>query len=136
MSFRVNFEKIHNFNFRVAILQIICTISNYIGTLNKKITSYSLYSQLKTLKAKIFISGFPKKACQGCHISKRARGIIFQLVSFNALGSKSMKTKAKCFANTIRELFCSRHFVTQINQSSVVGQHILYRMSVLRINTK
>ena len=87
----MNFEKIHNLNSRVAIFKIICTISNYIGTLNKKITSYSSYSQLKTLKATIFISGFPKKACQGCHISKRARGIIFQLVSFNALGFRVQK---------------------------------------------
>ena len=59
----------------------------------------------------MYVSGFPKKACQGCHISEGAGRIIFQLVSFYALGSKSMETKVKCFVNTIRELFPSRHFV-------------------------
>ena len=59
----------------------------------------------------MYVSGFPKKACQGCHISEGAGRIIFQLVSFYALGSKSMKTKVKCFRITLRELFPSRHFV-------------------------
>ena len=77
MSFRIIFEKIHNFSFRIAIFQIIWTILNFIGTLNKKVTSYSSYLQFKILKTTIYISGFPKKACQGCHISEGAGRIIF-----------------------------------------------------------
>ena len=48
-------------------------------------------------------------------ISEGAGRIIFQLVSFNALGSKSMKTKVNCFGNQIRGLFPSRHFVHDVN---------------------
>ena len=99
MSFRVNFEKMHNFNFRVAILQIICTISNYIGTLNKKITSYSSYSQLKTLKATIFITGFPKKARQGCHISEGTQQNWKKCIAAKYLKGKNKIPPIRCFRN-------------------------------------
>ena len=66
-------------------------------------------------KYTILVSGFQKKACQGCHISEGAGRIIFQLVSFYALGSKSMETKVKCLGNTIRELFPSRLYVAAID---------------------
>ena len=44
-------------------------------------------------------------------ISEGARGIIFSLVSFNALGSKCMETTVKSVANSFQELFHSRHYV-------------------------
>ena len=56
------------FVFRVAILVKIQPIFNQIGALIKKITSDSSFLWLKTLKSTICSSGFPKKACQGCHI--------------------------------------------------------------------
>ena len=40
------------------------------GTLIKKLTPYSAYLWPKTLKFEIQNSGFPKNACQGCHISE------------------------------------------------------------------
>ena len=43
------------------------------GTLIKKIKSDSSYLWLKTMESEIYISGFPKKACQGCHISELAQ---------------------------------------------------------------
>ena len=82
------------------------------ATLNKKGTSLSKYIWLKLLFSEIYISGVPKKACQGCHISEGARGIILNLVSFNALGSKSNKTWVKSVANSFQELFQSRYFVS------------------------
>ena len=42
-------------------------------TLIKKIKSDSSYLWLKTMESEIYISGFPKKACQGCHISELAQ---------------------------------------------------------------
>ena len=71
----------------------------------------------------MYVSGFPKKACQGCHISEGAGRIIFQLVSFYALGSKSMETKVKCFGNPIRELFPSRHFVTLLKITKELAEN-------------
>ena len=43
------------------------------GTLIKKIMSDSSYLWLKTMEFEIYISGFQKKACQGCHISELAQ---------------------------------------------------------------
>ena len=40
---------------------------------DQKVTLYSAYLWLKTIENEIYFSGFPKKACQGCHISKGAR---------------------------------------------------------------
>ena len=51
------------------------------GTLIKKITSDSSYLWLKTMKSEIYISGFPKKACQGCHISEGAIRIFKKLMN-------------------------------------------------------
>ena len=42
------------------------------GTLIKKLTSDPSYLWLKIMESDIYNSGFPKKACQGCHISKLA----------------------------------------------------------------
>ena len=81
------------------------------GTLIKKVRSDSAYLGSKTIKYEIYFSGFPKKACQGCHISEGARRIIFLLMSFNALGSLSMETKVKWLGIAIQELLHSRHFV-------------------------
>ena len=55
-------------NFRVAIFMVIWPILNWIGTLINKGTSDSSYLWLKTFKSVFCFSGFPKKACQGCHI--------------------------------------------------------------------
>ena len=41
------------------------------GTLIKQLIPYSAYLWPKTLKSEIYNSGFPKNACQGCHISER-----------------------------------------------------------------
>ena len=56
------------FIFRVAIYVRIWVIWTQIGTLIKKIIPDSEYLCLKTLKSEFLFSGFPKKACQGCHI--------------------------------------------------------------------
>ena len=61
--------------FRVAILQQIQWYLNQMGTLIKKVTSDSAYLCSKTPKSEIYNSGFPKKVCQGCHISERYDGI-------------------------------------------------------------
>ena len=55
----------------------------------------------------IFHSTLYTKKCN----SEGASGIIFNLVSFNALGSQSNETKVKSVANTFQELFQSGHFV-------------------------
>ena len=62
-------SKIQFLIFRVAILKQIQQYLNSMGTLIKKVTSDSAYLWPKTLKSKKINSGFPKKACQGCHIS-------------------------------------------------------------------
>ena len=46
------------------------------GTLIKKVSADLSYLRLETLKSEITFSGFPKKACQGCHISEGARTIL------------------------------------------------------------
>ena len=75
----------------------------------------------------IYSSGFPKKACRGCHISEGARRIIFILVAFNALGSKSMETNVKSVANQTQGFFLSRHFVgggaVERRKTAVQRQH-------------
>jgi len=40
------------------------------GTLIKKVTPDSAYLWLKTMEYEFYFSGFPEKACQGCHISE------------------------------------------------------------------
>ena len=54
--------------FRVAIFVKIWVIFIKIGTLIKNVIPYSRYLSPKTLKSAFWFSGFPKKACQGCHI--------------------------------------------------------------------
>ena len=61
------------------------------GTLIKKVTSDSAYLWPKTLKSKNFNSGFPKKACQGCHISERC-GRISKKIMVGKSVSKLSKT--------------------------------------------
>ena len=39
----------------------------------KEITPDSSYSWSKTLESEFYFSGFPEKACQGCHISELAQ---------------------------------------------------------------
>ena len=50
------------------------------GTLTKKVTADSSYLWLKTLKSIICFSGFPKKACQGCHISEGTGTILIKII--------------------------------------------------------
>ena len=45
-------------------------------------TSDSSYLLLKTLKPLIHFSGFPKKACQDCHISEGAGTILIKIIFF------------------------------------------------------
>ena len=59
--------------FRVAMFMVIWPIQNWMGTLINKGTSDSSYLWLKTLKSVFCFKGFPKKACQGCHISELAQ---------------------------------------------------------------
>ena len=66
--------------FRVAISMVICNIWNQMGTLIRKVISDSSYLCLKTLKSIICFSGFPRKACQGCHISEGARTILIKII--------------------------------------------------------
>ena len=54
--------------FRVAIYMEIRPVWFWMGTLIKKVTWYSSYLWFEMLKSEICFSGFPKKACQGCHI--------------------------------------------------------------------
>ena len=63
-------SKAQIFIFRVAIFMQFQQISNRMVTLIKKIIPDLWYLWLKTLKTEIEFSGFPKKACQGCHISE------------------------------------------------------------------
>ena len=65
--------------FRVAIFTKIQQILSIRGTLIKKIISDSPYLWLKTMKSEICFSGFPKKACQGCHISQGASTIFLKI---------------------------------------------------------
>ena len=62
-------SKIQVLIFRLAIFKQIKQYLNSMGTLIKKVTSHFAYLWPKTLKSKNFNSGFPKTACQGCHIS-------------------------------------------------------------------
>ena len=61
------------------------------GTLIKKVTPDSAYLWPKTLKSKFQNSGFPKKACQGCHISERC-GRISKKIMVGKSVSKLSKT--------------------------------------------
>ena len=56
----------------VAIFQIMCTILVSIGTLIKKVIEDSSYLWFKTYNYEMYNSGFPKEACQVCHISEGA----------------------------------------------------------------
>ena len=71
-SLRADFSTFSAMNgdiiFRVAIFVKIWVIFIKIGTLIKNVIPYSRYLSPKTLKSAFWFSGFPKKACQGCHI--------------------------------------------------------------------
>ena len=70
---------------------------------------FTIHFYVKTGNADfIFHNTLYTKKCN----SEGARGIILNLVSFNALGSKYMETKVRSVANSFQELFHSRHFVT------------------------
>ena len=47
---------------------------------DQKIIPDSSYFWLKTLKSIICYSGFPKKVCQGCHISEGDREILIKFI--------------------------------------------------------
>ena len=60
------------------------------GTLVKKIISSSSYLSLKTKYSAFCFSGFPKRACQGYHISKR-----YGKISQKIIVGKSAYQKSK-----------------------------------------
>ena len=65
--------KAQHFIFRDAIFMVISIIWNWMWTLKIKVMPDSWSVCLKTPNSEICFSGFPKNACQGCHISEGAR---------------------------------------------------------------
>ena len=61
------FENI--FIFRVPICELIVLFSNRWQPWKSNLIPYSCWASSKTCKSAIWFSGFPKIACQGCHIS-------------------------------------------------------------------
>ena len=59
--------------FRVAIFIVIWLIRYWIWTLKIKVMPDSLWVWPETSDSEISFSGFPKNACQGCHIPEGAR---------------------------------------------------------------
>ena len=69
---------------------------------------FTIYFHVKAWNVEfVFHNKMYTKKC----MSEGARGIIFSLVSFKALGSKCMETTVKSVANSFQELFHSRHYV-------------------------
>ena len=61
------------------------------GNPDEKVTSDSAYLWPKTPESEIYNSGFPKMACQGCHISERC-GRISKKIMVGKSESKLSKT--------------------------------------------
>ena len=99
------------FIFRGPICQLFKQFTNIWQPWKWNLTPYYCLGRLKTHESEFLFSGLPNFGYQGCHISEGAGRIIFQLMSFNAIGSKNMVELSRCFGNPMRELFQSRHFV-------------------------